>query len=344
MAVVTAPDTLTASMRTAIHDDPSAFAALAGRWRTVLASDPASSVFHTPQYLATWWSEFGAGVTPRIIDITEGDRTVGIAPLGLGADGVMRLAGDHDTTDYRGPVSAPADRDVVAAATFDAIAGDDWRVLELDGLAADSGWPEAFTKAAANAAYRVSDEGLEKEACPRVAIPGTYEDYLQSLPSKLRHEIQRKARRLERDAGAYEIRLATEDSLDDDLDRFFAMHRSSDGPKGRFMHEGMATFFGSFAWMLFSQGWLRLALLEIGGEPWAGLYAFSYGGSWGVWNSAYDHRRRDLSPGMVVMADCIRLAADEGCHTFDLLRGTEPYKYRFGAVDVPLVRLRVERD
>jgi len=342
MGLQTGPDTLALSMRTAIHNDPSAFAALAVRWRAVLADDPASSVFHTPQYLATWWSEFGANVTPRIVDLTDGDRTVGIAPLALGADGVMRLAGDHDTTDYRGPVSALAHRGVVAAATLEAIANDDWRVWELDGLAADSGWPEAFTQAAEDGGYRVSDE--RTEACPRVAIGGTYEEYLRSLPGKLRHEIQRKARRLERDAGAYQIRLATEETLDDDLDRFFSMHRSSDGPKGRFMHEGMATFFGSFAWMLFSQGWLRLALLEIGGEPWAGLYAFSYRGVWGVWNSAYDHRRRELAPGMVLMADCIRIAAEEGSHTFDLLRGTEPYKYRFGAVDLPLVRLRIERD
>ena len=109
------------------------------------------------------------------------------------------------------------------------------------------------------------------------------------------------------------------------------------------MHEGMATFFGSFAWMLFSQGWLRLALLEIDGEPWAGAYAFRSGRSWDVWNSAYDHTKRDLSPGMVLMTECIKLAAAEGCDTFDFLRGQEPYKYRFGASDVPLVRLIAER-
>jgi CelD/BcsL family acetyltransferase involved in cellulose biosynthesis len=39
----------------------------------------------------------------------------------------------------------------------------------------------------------------------------------------------------------------------------------------------------------------------------------------------------------------LRLAADEGCHTFDLLRGDEPYKYRFGAVDRPLHTLTLLR-
>jgi len=341
MGTPTAPDTLARAMRTAVHDDPSAFAALADRWRVVLAHDPTATVFHTPQYLATWWSEFGDAATPMILEVGAGDHPVGIAPLSTWPDGVLRFAGDHDTTDYRGPVSALEDRDAVATAVFEAVSDVPWRTFEMDGLAADSAWPEAFTRAAKAAGHVVAEE--RPEACPRVAIPGTYEDYMASLSGKLRHEIQRKARRLERDAGVYTIRLATEETLDDDLDRFFAMHRSSDGPKGRFMHEGMATFFGSFAWMLFSQGWLRLALLEIDDEPWAGLYAFSYRGGWGVWNSAFDHRRRDLSPGMVLMAECIRLAAEERSSTFDMLRGTEPYKYRFGAVDVPLVRLQVDR-
>ena len=88
---------------------------------------------------------------------------------------------------------------------------------------------------------------------------------------------------------------------------------------------------------------MRLALLEIEGEAWAGVYAFRSWNDWDVWNSSYDHRRRELAPGMILMAECIRLAAEEGCTTFDFLRGTEPYKYRFGAVDVPLIRLEVRR-
>jgi CelD/BcsL family acetyltransferase involved in cellulose biosynthesis len=219
--------------------------------------------------------------------------------------------------------------------------GEPWRSFELPGLASDSGWPEAFTAAAKAAGHEVSDGPLA--ACPRVAIPGSFDAYLAALPGKLRHELLRKQRRLEREAGAFRIRLANEETLDDDLERFFAMHRTSEGPKGHFMHEGMATFFGSFAWMLFSQGWLRLAFLEFGGEPWAGAFGFSYRGTWGVWNSAYDHQRRELAPGMVLMSECIRLAAEEGGTTFDLLRGTEPYKYRFGAVDVPVIQMTITR-
>ena len=341
MGTTRPPATLARAMPTRVHDDPAAFAALARPWRALLDRDPAASVFHTPQYLAAWWAEFGGAARPRILEIGERDALTGVATMALWPGGLMGFAGDHDTTDYRGPVSAPEDRDEIAAAVLEAVREDDWRTFEMEGLAADSGWAEPFIAAAKDAGYGVTEN--PQDACPRVTIPGSYDAYLASLPGKLRHEIQRKGRRLERDAGAFTVRLATEATLDDDLEKFFAMHRSSDGPKGRFMHEGMATFFGSFAWMLFSQGWLRLALLEIGGDPWAGVYAFRYGDSWDLWNSAYDHRKRELSPGMVLTAECIRLAAEEGCTTFDFLRGTEPYKYRFGAVDVPLLQLIVER-
>lgn len=335
------PATLARAMRTVIHDSSDAFSKLVRPWRALCEKDPAASVFHTPQYLAVWWGEFGAGSSLRIVEVLEDEALRGIVALILRPDGVLSFAGDPATTDYHGPVSAPEDRDAVSTAVLEAVGGDAWQMFEMDGLAADSGWAESFARAAKAAGCAVSEEQVD--ACPRVVIPGSWDAYLTSLPGKLRHEINRKARRLERDAGPYTIRLATERSLDDDLESFFEMHRSSDGPKGRFMHEGMASFFGSFAWMLFSQGWLRLAILEVGGEPLAGVYGFRSGHDWDVWNSSYDHRRRELAPGMVLMAECIRLAAAEGCSTFDFLRGTEPYKYRFGAVDVPLIRLEVRR-
>lgn len=336
-----APATLARAMRTIVHDDHSAFSKRVRPWRALLEKDPAASVFHTPQYLAVWWDEFGTGSALRVVEVLEGETLRGIVALTLRPDGVLAFTGDHDSTDYRGPASAPEDRDAVAAAVLQAVAGETWELFEMDGLAADSAWPEAFSRAAKAAGYAVAE--TQVDACPRVAIAGSWDAYLASLSGKLRHEINRKARRLVRDAGPYTVRLATEHTLDDDLESFFQMHRSSDGPKGRFMHEGMATFFGSFAWMLFSQGWLRLAILEAAGEPWAGVYGFRSGHDWDVWNSSYDHRRRELAPGMVLMAECIRLAAEEGCTTFDFLRGTEPYKYRFGAVDVPLIRLDVRR-
>ena len=64
---------------------------------------------------------------------------------------------------------------------------------------------------------------------------------------------------------------------------------------------------------------------------------------WGLYNSSFDPTLAALAPGMVLVWELVERAAKEGCHTFDLLRGDEPYKYRFGAVDRELRTLTLVR-
>jgi hypothetical protein len=54
--------------------------------------------------------------------------------------------------------------------------------------------------------------------------------------------------------------------------------------------------------------------------------------TWGLYNSTFDPSLAALAPGMVLVWQLIHEAADAGCTVLDLLRGDEPYKYRFGAV------------
>src|SRR6266568_2339332 len=75
-------------------------------------------------------------------------------------------------------------------------------------------------------------------------------------------EIRRKGRRLERETGPYVVRLSTNETLDGDLDRFYQMHRSSQGPKGRFMHEDVAALFDRIARAFQGRGRLRMSWLE----------------------------------------------------------------------------------
>jgi len=49
----------------------------------------------------------------------------------------------------------------------------------------------------------------------------------------------------------------------------------------------------------------------------------------------------DLSPGVVLIALFMRRAIEMGKRRFDFLRGDEPYKYHWGAIDEPIQRLLV---
>jgi CelD/BcsL family acetyltransferase involved in cellulose biosynthesis len=319
-----------------IHEEIGAINDLAAGWRALADEDPSSTVFQEPDFVFEWWEEFGAYRQLALMEIGD-DELRGIAPMSLEPGGVLMFSGEPSITDYGGPISRPADRDAVAACVVEAalrLSG--VTRLELHGLASDSGWPEALGRAAKASGLNVTESA--EAVCPRASIPGTYEDFLATLSGKQRHEIRRKARRLE-NVGPWTVRVAEEASLDGDLDAFFKMHLSSDGPKGKFLDAGMISFFRRFAHALARRGALRLVTLDVAGQAMATIYGWMEHGVWSVYNSAYDHAQRALSPGMVLVAETIRLAAEEGCHTLDFLRGVEEYKYRFGAVDLPVILL-----
>ena len=58
-------------------------------------------------------------------------------------------------------------------------------------------------------------------------------------------------------------------------------------------------------------------------------------------DSAIDPEQAALSPGLICVAEGIRIAIDEGCQVADFLRGSEAYKYHLGAKDEPLWRLHL---
>jgi len=64
----------------------------------------------------------------------------------------------------------------------------------------------------------------------------------------------------------------------------------------------------------------------------------------GTWFApGVDPEARHLSPGVLLVAGYVQLAIACGRRRLDFLRGDEPYKYQWGAVDEPVRRLLVRR-
>jgi CelD/BcsL family acetyltransferase involved in cellulose biosynthesis len=257
-------------------------------------------------------------------------------------EGMLQFLGGFDVTDYMGPVGLPGVEEPVAAALVDAIAGlDGWSRADLAGLPSDGRWLPALAGAFEGAGMRTAVE--EDGITPLLDLPGSFEAYLATLSSKHRHEMRRKARRLERDAGPFELVPTTRANTDAHLDRFFELHRSSEGPKGRFMVAGMEMFFRHLAHDFLEPGPFRLTFVRAAGELMAGAVWFRHKDSVSLYNSAFDHAHRALAPGMVLVAELIREAIEDGVARFDLLKGDLEYKYRFGARPRPVRRLLVAR-
>ena len=64
------------------------------------------------------------------------------------------------------------------------------------------------------------------------------------------------------------------------------------------------------------------------------LYGFWWRDTFAAYQSGWDRATRATALGNLLVLHALELAADAAApRTFDFLRGTEPYKYRFGARD-----------
>jgi CelD/BcsL family acetyltransferase involved in cellulose biosynthesis len=322
-----------------LADDPAAFRTL--DWTELVMADPAGTFFHTPSYMKLWWEELGRGSLLLAL-VRDGEDVAAACAFEI-LEGTLRFVGGFDVTDYMGPVGLPGAQESAAKELLSAVASDSrWERADLRGLALDSPWHDALRSAAASLGL---DAGLgEDDVAPILPLPDSYDEYLRMLSSKRRHEIRRKQRRLAQEAGGrYEIRAATEDTLRRDFDRFIEMHRSSPGPKGKFMHAGMEIFFRRLGEEFLPPHVFHLVFLEMGGIQAAGAIGFAFKNIFSLYNSAFDRAYARLSPGMVLISDLIARAIELGRDTFDLLKGDIEYKYRFGATPRPIGKLILTR-
>jgi CelD/BcsL family acetyltransferase involved in cellulose biosynthesis len=311
-------------------------------WTHLVDADPDSSFFHTPRYLKLYWEEFGGSVDLRLaFAVGPGKEMLGAVALERSGR-TIRFLGGTEVTDYMGPVGVPGHHAEIAEGLITGLLRlHDWDDADLIGLPEDSAWISALSGAGEASGLRTEVE--EYDVAPILRLEPTFDSYLAALPSKLRHEVKRKARKLEGETGGYRIVTSNARTLSADLDTFVTLHRSSEGPKGRFMKPGMEIFFRRLGDAFLPTDEFRLSFVEVDGSKVAGAIAFLHAGAYDLYNSAFDHGWRHLSPGMVLIGDLIRESIEGGYRVFDFLKDGLEYKYRFGAVARRLIRVRLVR-
>jgi CelD/BcsL family acetyltransferase involved in cellulose biosynthesis len=315
-------------------------------WRSLLANDPNSHIFATPEWNRLWWEEFGAGKDLMTLTMRHAGRVLAVVPLYRKREGgrdVLRFVGGIDLSDYLGPICARPDGEGVAEALVEWLKRTDfaWDELDAHNMAVPFGFAEYLVDHADRAGF---DFVLDQEETAAILpLPGDWDSYLASLAGKERHELRRKRRRLLRDHPEARVRTSTPDTLEDDLRIFFDMHRGAEGHKGHFLRPEIADFFGSVARSFLPLGWLRLDFLEVGGRAVACTFSLELDGRFYLYNSAFEPDAGRLSPGLMLVSELVHDSIDRGLQYFDFLRGPERYKYQLGAQPVPLNNVRVFR-
>jgi len=261
--------------------------------------------------------------------------------------------------DYATALAAPADLPAVAQALVASLVGppdpdhghQPWDVVDLRRLRDDDPFlpalGSAFQDAAATHEWQVLRE--EEDVCPVATLPGDgdWEAYLAGLSKKSRHEIRRKMRRAE-SVGPVDFRLV--EPSPEAVDVFIDLHQSRWGQEGlfpatpggdrsrRFLHR-LAELEAAEG----EEGQLQLGRVEVGGRLIFATVGFDDGTTCYFYNAGMEPDARDLSPGVTGTAAYVRDRLAAGRRRFDFLRGNEPYKYEWGAVDEPIHRLLISR-
>jgi CelD/BcsL family acetyltransferase involved in cellulose biosynthesis len=297
-----------------------------------------SSVFVLPEWMEVWLRVFGAGAQTRLRTVREGDEIIGIAPL-MVEDGTALFIGNTDVCDYLDFVVTPGREKESLDVILKDLENSNINRLDLKHVRPDSIALTVLAPLAEGRGYHV--ETVKENVSFEMDLPVSFDEYLEKLSTKQRHEVRRKLRRLNEE-GAIEFRfIAGGADVSAVMDTFFKMFVDSRRDKADFMTEKMALFFKLLADTMGRLGLLKLGVLELDGRPLAEIMCFDYQDCIYLYNSGYDPGYVSLSAGLLSKVLAIKDSIEKGRKRFDFLKGAETYKSHLGGREVPLFRCQI---
>jgi len=151
----------------------------------------------------------------------------------------------------------------------------------------------------------------------------SFRDYFATRSSRLRNNIQRGQRKLDK-AGPWQLSIHKETgaSLDSAIADFIAVYeRSWKQP------EPYPNFIGSLCRMATAQGWLRLGVLSLQDRPIAAQLWLVRRKKAAIYKLAYDQAESRFSPGSILTAALMEhVIEQDGVEEVDYLTGDDDYK------------------
>ena len=296
-------------------------------------------LFVLPGWLKTWWDCFGGGQVPYLCSVRSADELIGIAPLMIEAQ-TASFVGKADVCDYLDVIVIPGRSPEFVEMLSRHLSQQGVAQLDLGAVRADSIVFKDLIPAAKELGYHVTcapeDVSMELE------LPGSWDDFLNGLTGKERHEIRRKLRRLN-EAAQVNFRVVEHpDEISKEINNFFALFKMNRSDKSDFMTDQRASFFRTLAAEMADAGIFKLFFLDLDDKPAAAVMCFDFHSTRYLYNNGYDQRHQSLSVGLLSKVFTIKESIQSGISKYDFLKGTEPYKKRLGGKPVQLYRCGID--
>jgi len=315
---------------------------LVAAWEKALRRCRSATVFQTPQWILPWYRNAPGRQAPLAVVASDHDGPVGIAPLVIQtgyAARVIRLA-STGVSDYLDFVVAQGFERQFGASLMAFLEGIRWDLLDLQQVPEGSIAARQVMQAAVERGFTLHTQ--VQEVCPSVPLPDSWREFRASLSKSMRQNVDYYPRMALRRLGA---RIQGPDSDGaGHLERIMALHQARWRRRwlpGSFGSRRVQDFHREVADGMSQRGSLALYTLWVNGWMGAGLYCLDYGDAVFYYSGGFHPALGRYSPGTILVAKAIGDAIERGKRRFDLLRGGEPYKYRWGARDRVNMRIRI---
>jgi CelD/BcsL family acetyltransferase involved in cellulose biosynthesis len=289
-----------------------------------LADRTGAAPFVRPGWIDAWHRSFGRGAL-HILALYRGGRLVALAPLER-----RRGTLTSPTNEHTPAFELLADDEDAARALGELLFADGARRVTLNGLDAGSRSLEAVGAGACAAGYRAVVRHVAR--APYIRGDRSLADHERSLSRNLRHDVERRLRRL-CEAGSVSVQVTDgREGLERLLDEGFKVERSGwKGMGGTAIASNPRTerFYAEVARWAASLRWLRLAFLRLDGRVIAFQFDLQPDGTYYSLKIGYDPEYERFSPGKLLAYTMVSRAVATGLSRYELLGTDEPWKHRW---------------
>jgi len=306
-------------------------------WNALIRSRPENNVpFFSWDWFYHSWRHFGEpeGRELAVIIAEDDNRLLGVLPLVCGkrkSSGIV-----YRTLEFCNVGTAPrhstcADASAEPAAVFQALwdrlflERKRWDMLELSNVAGATPFHEFLCVPQTKTPFGLIR--LQGFSAPFIERTGTFADYLATLASATRKDIQRHLKRFKDFGDAKQIRFFDKpEEIAEGVELLLDVHRRS--WKGEFANSHYSAFYRELTPVLCERGEAFVAVALLEGKPISAGYVLTNDDTYFSLINDHDMQYRDLAPGtMLFVYEMDRLIENEK-KRFDFCGTAYDYKER----------------
>ena len=294
--------------------------AIAGEWEELAARTDAPP-FLRPGWLQIFSRAFGLGSTVVLSARREG-RLAAVLPV-VARGGLLESVTNWHTPEF----GAVAEDDAAVRELVAGVFARRPRRVSLWFLNGAGTELEACRATARAVGYRAGLHELERP--PYVSLEGDWSAFEASLPAKMRTDLRRRWRLLEKEGTpAVEVADGTEnlDALLEDGFRVEASGWKGEAGTAIISEAGARRFYTDVGHWLAERGWLRLSFLRLDGRPLAFEYGIEHAGVYYFLKGGFDPSYSRLAPARLLIRALLERGFSNGLKRFDFGGSEESFK------------------